>query len=79
MVILYGWKTYIKKEKELGKKQCENCKHNEETYLAKEVFRTHIFGIPVFAKTKRRFVMCNNCGIIEELGKQDYNAKLKEI
>ncbi len=79
MVILYGWKVYVKKEKELGTKQCENCKHNEKMYLAREIFRIHIFGIPVFKKTKRRFVMCDNCGIVEELSKEDYKARLNDI
>lgn len=79
MVIVYGWRTNLKKEKQLGKEHCTNCSHDEEMFLAKEIFKTHIFGIPVFKKTKRRFVMCSNCGIVEELSKEDYKARLKEI
>ena len=79
MVIVYGWKTNIKKEKHLGKKHCTNCSHDEDMFLAKEIFKLHIFGIPIFWKTKRRFVMCSNCGVVEELNKADYTEKLKEL
>ena len=80
MVIVYGWKTNIKKEKHLGKEQCANCKHyDEDMFLAKEIFKLHIFGIPVFWTTKRRFVMCSNCGIVEELSKADYKERLNQL
>ncbi len=78
MVIVYGWRTNIKKEKQLGNKLCTNCSHNEEMFLAKETFKLHIFGIPVFWTTKRRFIMCSNCGIVEELKKSEYKERLKE-
>ena len=79
MVIVYGWRTNVKKEKQLGREHCLNCNHEEDMFLAKEIFKLHIFGIPIFKKTSRRFVMCNNCGIVEELSKTDYKARLKEI
>lgn len=76
MVVVYGWKTNVKKDKQLGKEHCENCKHDEEMFLAREIFKAHIFGIPVFKKTKRRFIMCNNCGIVKELSKEDYKSRV---
>ncbi len=79
MVIVYGWKTDIKIDKDLGSSECENCKHNENRFLAREIFKINIFGIPIFKKTVRRMVMCNNCGIIEQLNRSEYNKRLKEI
>lgn len=79
MLVVYGWKTKLKEEKKLGNKHCTNCKHDEEMSMAKEIFIFNLFGIPVFKKVKRRFVMCRNCGILEELTKTEYNEKLKEI
>ncbi len=79
MIVVYGWRTNVKKEKHLGKEHCTNCSHDEDMFLAREIFITHIFGIPVFKKTKRRFVMCNNCGIVEELNKTEYKDRLKQL
>lgn len=79
MLVVYGWRTNIKKEKQLGSEHCTNCSHDEERFLAKEIFKVHIFGIPVFWTTKRRFVMCNNCGIVEELNKREYKERLNEL
>ena len=79
MLIVYGWKTKIKTDKRLGNALCENCKHDEERYLAREVFIVNIFGIPVFKKTNKRIVLCANCGIIEQLDKREYNQRLNEI
>lgn len=78
MIIVYGWQTDVKKEKNLGNSRCTNCNHDEEQFLAKEVYKFKLFGIPVIRKTKRRFIMCNNCGILEELEKEEYKERLKE-
>ena len=78
MVVVYGWRTNLKREKNLGNVHCANCSHDEEQFLAKEIFKFHLFGIPVFWTTKRRFVMCSNCGIVEELNKAEYKERLKE-
>lgn len=79
MLIVYGWKTKIKTDKKLESTLCENCKHNEERVLAREVFIVNIFGIPVFKRTRRRVVLCANCGIVEELNKKDYKQRLNQL
>ena len=79
MLIVYGWKNKIKTDRRIGNKLCENCNHDEERYLAREVFILNIFGIPVLKKTMKRMVLCANCGMVEQLNKYEYNKRLKEI
>ena len=79
MIIVYGYSTDIKKEKELGQGKCSNCNHTTQKYLAREIFKTTLFYIPVFKKTNRRIVLCENCGIVEELDKEEYKSRLNEL
>lgn len=78
MLVIYGWKSKLKVDKQLGNKHCPNCNHDEEMSLARDIFKIHIFGIPVFKMVKKRMVMCNNCGIAEELSKYEYKQRLEE-
>ena len=78
MVIVYGYKTQIKNDKDLGESKCSNCNHITEMHLAREIFKVTIFYIPVFRQTRRRIVLCENCGIVEELKKYEYKARMKE-
>ena len=43
MLVVYGWRTNIKKEKQLGSEHCTNCSHDEERFLAKEIFKQELY------------------------------------
>lgn len=79
MVIVYGYKTDVKNEKSFGEQKCPNCNHVAQMYLAKEQFKVTLFYIPIFKKTNRRIVLCENCGIVEELSKDEYKSRLREL
>lgn len=79
MVIVYGYKTDVKNEKDLGEQKCPNCNHVAQMYLSKEQFKATLFYIPIFKKTNRRIVLCENCGIVEELSKEEYKSRLNEL
>ncbi len=75
MIILYGSKTSLKQGKKLGSSICPNCGHYSEKILGKEVYKSHIFYIPVFCYVRHRGKICAVCGMYEEMDA----AKYKEL
>jgi len=79
MIIVYNWGTKFKTDKELGESRCDNCGHQVKKILVREIFVLKIFYIPIINKTKRKGMMCSNCGKMEKLNSHDYNtAKISD-
>lgn len=72
MMIIYGWGDVVSKGKAMGIMPCDGCCGLTMHYLARQVFRVHICYIPVFRKTKKYLVICDNCNNGYEITKEAY-------
>jgi len=75
MVIVYGYKTKLKVQKNLGVDICPNCGYSTEKVLAKEKRQFTVFYIPIFSQTLRKGLICPNCGMYKTLS----SAEFKEM
>lgn len=77
MFVVYGYKYYLKQDKELSNLViCPNCGHNTRMVLAREKFMFTLFYIPVFGKVLRRVKACSCCGAIKTYKAKEYKNEL---
>lgn len=75
MTIFYSYGNWFKREGELGQKVCSNCGHTAEQTLCRHTYQIRIFGIPIWKQLKHRGIMCESCGNIVPLDKQEYREE----
>lgn len=73
MYILWTSKDYLKEVKSTGVGECPNCHYYTDKKLCKEKFKLSLFYIlPIFACTKKKILVCPNCGEIKKLTSAEY-------
>lgn len=78
-VIFYSYGNKIKKEAQLSEHACPNCGYTAPHALVKEKYGLKIWGIiPLFSKTIDMGDMCEKCGLIKTMTKDEYNEALKQ-
>lgn len=77
MIIVYGTKHSLKKDKDLQPAICPNCGVMTQRGLCREKTKFHIFYIPLIVYTARRGVVCPKCGMYKELNASEYKEICK--
>ena len=72
----YSYQTILKRDKNLGVSLCTNCNHTINQTLAKRYMQFRLYGIPLIQYRKTRCIMCESCGNIITLSKQQYKQQL---
>ncbi len=75
MIIVYGHRVDFKREGFAGQMTCQNCGHNVNHSLCRQINRTTIFWIPFINVEKQRGIMCESCGMISPISKQEYKSR----
>lgn len=77
MVIVYGYREKFKREGYIGHSVCCNCSHDADQTLCRELRQFTLFMIPIISSQKQRGIMCESCGNIVPLSKQEYKERKK--
>ena len=75
MVVVYGQRTVFKREGIVGTAVCNNCGHNVLHTLCRQVNQTTLFWIPIVSIERQRGIMCESCGNIMPISKQEYKDR----
>ncbi len=80
MFISYRYGTEGRREADLGLRTCPNCGHETHHTLYREVgFMNLFYFIPVWRRTKRRGILCEHCGHIQQLTKVQYEHEKEAV
>ena len=79
MVIIYGYREKFKREGLVGHTVCSNCRHDADQSLCRQIYQVTLFYIPVFSHLKQRGIMCESCGNIIPISKQEYRQRRNDL
>lgn len=75
MFYVYGYRERFKREGSMGHAVCENCGHDAQRTLCRQIKQVTFFWIPVLTHVKQRGIMCESCGQIIPLGRREYKEE----
>lgn len=76
MTVIYGTKTKVKIDKELGMMTCTNCGHEVNAAVAHEAGYHHVYYVPLFPYLGgAKMILCPCCGIMKVLSKEEFKAQ----
>lgn len=79
MIVVYGYRSFFKREGSVGREICKNCGHEVMQTLCRQMNEGTLFWIPLIKVEKQRGIMCESCGNIRPLNKQEYKDRRKYI
>lgn len=72
MIIMYGYRIKFLRDGGMGVQVCRNCGHRVQHTLCRQINQGTLFTLPIISFTKSRGVMCENCGELQPMNRQEY-------
>lgn len=79
MVVVHGQKMVFKREGHVGRGICKNCGHDAYMTLCRHLNKGTLFWIPVVNIEKERGIMCESCGYIYPMDRQEYKEARDKV
>ena len=74
MIILYGFKTIIKRDMTVNGLKCPVCGETGDFVLGRSQLRITLFYIPIMQFTTKRFLECQHCWSCKAITGKQYRA-----